>query len=138
VADRPPDPRSLLWARRDDYLLGCFLSLGLVLLSGVPLLFFAGGEPAAIACVLAGCWLASATGLKAMAIQRDLREGVVTERCRVVGVMALRREVLSVRTSRGTVLLANNTGRAGRELARRWVRLTYAPNAALALRAEDD
>lgn len=134
---RAPDPEAVLKARLDDYLLGCFLSLGLALLSGVPLLF-SGGEYIAIACVLVGIWLASATGLKAMAIQRDLREGVVTERCRVISAVTVRREVLNVRTSQGTFVLANHTGRRGVELARRWVMLTYAPHAALALRAVDE
>ena len=134
MAAQPPDPRTLLRARLEDYLLGCFLSLGLVLLSGVPLLFFTGGEFVAVACVLGGIWLASATGLKAMAIRRDLLEGVVTERCRVIQAVRVR---LSVRTSRGTIALVNHTGRDGAELARRWVLLTYAPHAGLALGAED-
>ena len=137
VAERAPEPQALLKARLDDYLLGCFLSLGLALLSGVPLLF-SWGEYIAIACVLIGIWLASSTGLKAMAVQRDLREGVVIERCRIITAVTVRREVLSVRTSRGTLMLANHTGRRGVELTRRWVVLTYAPHAALALRAEDE
>lgn len=137
MADRPLDPRTLLISRYDACLLGCFLSLGLVLLSCAPLLFIARGEWIAIACVLAGIWLASATGLRALAIQRDLREGVVTEHCRVISIVPGRRETLSVRTPRGTMLLANHTGRRGVRLARHWVMLTYAPHSGLALRAED-
>lgn len=136
MAERVPDPQAYLKARLDNYLMGCFLSLGLALLSGVPLLF-AGGEVIAIACVVAGIVLASATGMKAMAVQRDLREGVVTERCRVISAVTVRREVLTVRTSQGTLVLANQTGVPGAELSRRWVMLTYAPHAALALRVAD-
>jgi hypothetical protein len=138
VTDRTPDPRTLLMARLDYYMLGCLVSLGLVLLSGLPMFFAANGEPLAILVALGGIVLLSATGLKAMAVQRDLHEGPVTERCRVVSVVAAHREVLSVRTSSGNLMLANYTGRDGQDLARRWITLTYAPHSGLALSAEEE
>lgn len=138
VTDRTTDPRTLLLARLDYYMLGCLISLGLVLLSGLPLFFYNKGETLAILVALSGIVLLSATGLKAMAVQRDLHEGPVTERCRVVSVVAARREVLSVRTATGNLMLANYTGRDGQDLARRWVTLTYAPHSGLALYAEEE
>ncbi|MDF2628387.1 MAG: hypothetical protein K0R39_2218 [Symbiobacteriaceae bacterium] len=125
-------------ARLDYYMLGCLFSLGVVLLSGVPLFFAANGEPVAIVGAMSGILLLCATGLKAMAVQRDLHEGPVTERCRVVSVVAAHREVLSVRTSAGNLMLTNYTGREGQDLARRWITLTYAPHSGLALSAEEE
>jgi hypothetical protein len=75
-------------------------------------------------------------GSKVWALRRDLREGVCVERCQVIGSFTGKTEHLFVRTTNGTLQLANHTGRKAATLAKHWVLLTYARHAGVALQVE--
>jgi hypothetical protein len=126
----------VLESRLNDCQLGFFLSAGLALLSGVPLLF-AHDENLALFFVGIGVVLCMGTGRQALALRRDLYAGVRTVRGRVTTFRRLfGREIIVVKTARGYLRLANRTGQDALHLTRGWHCLTYAAHSAMLLSAE--
>jgi len=110
-------------------LLGISLAIALLLLSGLPKAFVVVGTMIPLGVAIYPFWIA-------LGLRRDLRQGLILERCYIQRTTTFKREMLLTKTKRGLLGLANWTGIAGKDLERKWVDLTYGQYSSIALEAK--